>query len=110
MPPLPHTRNLTGRPLPQVDGSLTRFSERFPKLHTLCLFRNGFSALPEILAALRQLPKLRELDLDGNPCAHSSGYKHHIVRALGRLTTLDGACRLFLPFDLPPRNHSFQIL
>ena len=72
------------------DGALVGFSRRFPKLHTLCLYRNMFGDLSDALACVRQLPKLRELDLDGNGAATASGYRHHVVRALGRLESLDG--------------------
>lgn len=38
----------------------------------------------------RGLPDLRELDLDGNPCAQSRGYKHRVLRYCPRLRELDG--------------------
>lgn len=48
-------------------AELKGLSQRFPKLECLCLFRNALSNLDNTLADLRQLSKLRELDLDGNP-------------------------------------------
>lgn len=36
------------------------------------------------------LPDLRELDLDGNPCAQSRGYKHRVLGYCPRLLELDG--------------------
>lgn len=36
------------------------------------------------------LAGLRELDLDGNPCAQSRGYRHRVIRSCPRLRVLDG--------------------
>jgi len=36
------------------------------------------------------LAGLRELDLDGNPCAQSRGYRHRVIRSCPRLRQLDG--------------------
>lgn len=38
----------------------------------------------------RGLANLRRLDLDGNPCARSRGYKHRVLRTCPRLHELDG--------------------
>lgn len=38
----------------------------------------------------RGLSDLRELDLDGNPCAQSQGYRHRVIRACPRLHEIDG--------------------
>lgn len=38
----------------------------------------------------RSLSDLRELDLDGNPCSRSRGYKHRVIRCCPRLRELDG--------------------
>lgn len=38
----------------------------------------------------RGLPDLAELDLDGNPCSQSRGYKHRVLRCCPRLRELDG--------------------
>ncbi|CAN0422293.1 unnamed protein product, partial [Ectocarpus sp. 8 AP-2014] len=38
----------------------------------------------------RSLSGLRELDLDGNPCSRSRGYKHRVIRCCPRLRELDG--------------------
>ena len=38
----------------------------------------------------RGLADLKELDLDGNPCAHSRGYKHRVLGRCPRLLELDG--------------------
>lgn len=60
-----------------------------PALHTLCLFRNRIVGLEAAITSLRLCPKLRSLDLDGNPLALEPGYRHHVVRALVRLETFD---------------------
>ena len=70
--------------------SLAGLGGRFPKLHTLCAYRNHIGELRGALDSLRACAKLRALDLDGNPCARARGYKHHAVRALGRLASFDG--------------------
>ena len=59
-------------------------------LETLCLFRNSIPAadFSRTLEDLGTLPKLAELDLDGNPCAKGKGFKHHVVMALPRLCQL----------------------
>jgi len=38
----------------------------------------------------RGLPDLRWLDLDGNPCSQSRGYRHRVLRCCPRLLELDG--------------------
>lgn len=50
--------------------------------------------------ACRDLEQLQELDLDGNPCASSRGYKHRIVRACPGLLQLDGEDMSQLDRDL----------
>lgn len=60
-----------------------------PELHTLCLFRNRIAGLEAAIASLRLCPKLRSLDLDGNPLALEPGYRHHVVRTLVRLEAFD---------------------
>ena len=75
-------------------------------LETLCLFRNSIPAadFSRTLEDLGTLPKLAELDLDGNPCAKGKGFKHHVVMALPRLCQLVrlsfGARYFFLRFLL----------
>ncbi|CAN0237111.1 unnamed protein product, partial [Pylaiella littoralis] len=72
-------------------ASTERFVASFPKLRTLCLFKN---ILPDLSSALqplsRSLTDLRGLDLDGNPCSRSRGYKHRVIRCCPRLHELDG--------------------
>lgn len=46
------------------------------------------------------LEDLRQLDLDGNPCARCQGYKHRIVRSWPRLHELDGEEICQLDIDL----------
>jgi hypothetical protein len=72
----------------------------FPKLVTLCLYRNQLADLAAALSALRQLLKLRELDLDGNPCSSEAAYKHQILRSLPKLEQLDGEVLTSLDTDL----------
>lgn len=50
--------------------------------------------------ARRTLAGLRELDLDGNPCARSRGYKHRVIRCCLRLRELDGEEVVQLDRDL----------
>jgi hypothetical protein len=68
-----------------------------PLLKTACLFGNQLSGLDGTLETLRRCPKLREVDLLGNPLAHERGYKHRVVRCLVRLEALDGDP--VMPFD-----------
>jgi hypothetical protein len=79
--------------------SLTGISS-FPKLVTLCLYRNQLADLSAALSALRQLLKLKELDLDGNPCSSDATYKHQILRSLPKLAQLDGEAVSSLDTDL----------
>ena len=51
-------------------------------------------------SARRNLAGLRELDLDGNPCARSRGYKHRVIRCCLRLRELDGEEIVQLDRDL----------
>jgi hypothetical protein len=50
------------------DGGAIASAPPFPHLATLCLYGNRLRSLPRVLKRLRQLPKLAELDLAGNPC------------------------------------------
>ena len=54
------------------DVALHGLGKRFPQLASLGLFRNQVRDLPAALAELRRLPRLTELDLDGNPCARAN--------------------------------------
>jgi Leucine-rich repeat (LRR) protein len=69
-------------PLYMAADRLTSLRELsgFPRLTTLCLFRNHLSSLDDALPHLRALPRLRDLDLDGNPCAGTQHYRHRVVR------------------------------
>ncbi|KAE9012212.1 hypothetical protein PF011_g9013 [Phytophthora fragariae] len=61
------------------------------KLNTLSLYGNRIADLDSALHICRGLPKLRSLDLGGNPCSRDvEGYKFRVVRVLSRLKTLDG--------------------
>ncbi|TMW63174.1 hypothetical protein Poli38472_002115 [Pythium oligandrum] len=63
----------------------------FPNLNTLSVYGNLIADLEESLYTCRGLPKLRSLDLGGNPCSQElQGYKFQVVRMLSRLKTLDG--------------------
>ena len=62
----------------------------FPDLHTLCCYRNRLDDLSAALQDLKPLKALRELDLDGNPCAFDRSYRHRVVDQLVRLQALDG--------------------
>ncbi|CAM9614174.1 unnamed protein product [Chrysoparadoxa australica] len=102
--------------------------KKHPRLETLCLYRNNIRSLPMALPHLRALPKLKELDLDGNPCTgcqkksegkglasgdsdsdgEGAGYKHRVVRTLVRLHTLDGEKIEALDRDLARLYHAQQ--
>ncbi|CAM9992325.1 unnamed protein product [Ectocarpus fasciculatus] len=72
-------------------ASTERLTVSYPKLQTLCLFKNMLPNLASALEPLRRnLLDLRELDLDGNPCSRSRGYKHRVIRCCPRLRELDG--------------------
>ncbi|KAK1930993.1 Protein tilB [Phytophthora citrophthora] len=61
------------------------------KLNTLSVYGNRIGDLDSALHTCRCLPKLRSLDLGGNPCSRDvEGYKFRVVRVLSRLKTLDG--------------------
>ncbi|KAI9997459.1 hypothetical protein PInf_001361 [Phytophthora infestans] len=61
------------------------------KLNTLSVYGNRITDLDSALHTCRSLPRLRSLDLGGNPCSHDvEGYKFRVVRALSRLKKLDG--------------------
>ncbi|OWZ22563.1 hypothetical protein PHMEG_0002702 [Phytophthora megakarya] len=61
------------------------------RLNTISVYGNRIADLDSALHTCRGLPKLRSLDLGGNPCSRDVGeYKFRVVRALSRLDTLDG--------------------
>ncbi|CAM9977143.1 unnamed protein product, partial [Discosporangium mesarthrocarpum] len=75
--------------------------DTFPKLQTLCLFKNLLPDLPSILDSLRQAgTQLLILDLDGNPLARTPGYKHQVLRSCSRLESLDHEPVTQLDIDL----------
>ena len=51
-------------------------------LETLILFGNSVSSLTTCLEVLGGLPRLRELELGGNPCALVPNYKQEVVAHL----------------------------
>lgn len=61
-----------------------------PKLEILCMFENRLESLPRTLASLRNLTRLRSLDLSGNPCAAGRSYRYQCIRSLHNLKELDG--------------------
>ena len=70
--------------------SLEDVGRLFPELQTLCAFRNRLERLDDAIRALKPLKRLRELDLDGNPCSFDRRYRHCLVEQLPRIETLDG--------------------
>jgi hypothetical protein len=72
------------------DAALAEIPESFPALEALCLFRNRVERLGSAVASLKRLPRLKKLDMDGNPCARAAEYPHALVRALPTLEALDG--------------------
>ncbi len=71
--------------------TLAGLADLSPRLETVCLFKNKLLHLEEALGALRQLPRLRALDLGGNPCSLGMcDYKHTVVLRLRKLDSLDG--------------------
>ncbi len=69
------------------------------QLQTLHLFRNNIANLELAITVLSHLPRLRELELAGNPCALAPEYKHRMVLHL-ELETLDGDTINQLDYDL----------
>ncbi|KAG6574514.1 Protein phosphatase 1, regulatory subunit [Phytophthora cinnamomi] len=64
---------------------------KLQKINTLSVYGNRITDLDSALHVCRGLPKLRSLDLGGNPCSRDvEGYKFRVVRVLSRLKTLDG--------------------
>ncbi|ETI50120.1 hypothetical protein L914_06060 [Phytophthora nicotianae] len=64
---------------------------KLPELNTLSVYGNCITDLDSALHTCRSLPRLRSLDLGGNPCSRDvEGYKFRVVKALSRLKMLDG--------------------
>ncbi|GIL76723.1 hypothetical protein Vretimale_8805 [Volvox reticuliferus] len=68
-------------------------------LTTLHLFRNNIANLDMTMVVLAALPKLRELELAGNPCSLAPDYKHRVVLQL-ELQSIDGDGITQLDYDL----------
>ncbi|KXZ49566.1 hypothetical protein GPECTOR_20g421 [Gonium pectorale] len=68
-------------------------------IQTLHLFRNNIASLDVTMAVLANLPKLRELELAGNPCSLPPEYKHRAVLQL-ELESLDGDSINQLDYDM----------
>jgi hypothetical protein len=71
-------------------ASLAALAARAPRVAYLDISYNSVSDLPAALAALQQLPSLRHLFLEGNPCCLLASYRAQVVAALPRLEALDG--------------------
>ncbi|KAG2431526.1 hypothetical protein HXX76_009540 [Chlamydomonas incerta] len=68
-------------------------------LQTLHLFRNNIGNLDLTMGVLVNLPKLKELELAGNPCSMAPEYKNRVVLQLD-LESLDGDQINQLDYDL----------
>jgi len=62
---------------------------QLPQLITLDLSHNHLTT-PRAVAALRNLPNLQRLSLQGNPLTSRADYRYIIIRTLPTLTHLDG--------------------
>lgn len=59
-------------------------------LETLAAASNMVASLGDAIATLSSLPRLRSLELAGNPCALGEPYRHELLSALPDLSDLDG--------------------
>jgi hypothetical protein len=62
----------------------------YPSLSIVCIHGNLLEDLNLTVQSLGALPKLTQLELDGNPLSYGPGYKHTVVKRLPGLQTLDG--------------------
>lgn len=67
--------------------STTRVFSKLSRLEVLCLFNNNLKNLHQ---TLKDVERVRELDLQGNPLASVSNYKSCAMKALSRVEKLDG--------------------
>lgn len=58
-------------------------------LKVVSLYKNKLKSLDEIVLVFRQLPKIDELDLDGNPVTRKYLYKYDLLYSI-KLSKLDG--------------------
>ena len=72
----------------------------FNCLTTVCLYHNSLLNLSATVSVLRTLPKLRTLDVAGNPCTRDAGAHHELVLQLPRVKQLDGEAVSALDRDL----------
>ncbi|EDV21715.1 uncharacterized protein TRIADDRAFT_59717 [Trichoplax adhaerens] len=64
-------------------------SNSWPHLLSLDLSYNNLTNLPDVMATLALLPKLRNLVLQGNPLSFSPAYRGAFIDAIRSLTSLD---------------------
>ena len=74
-----------------------------PALCSVGLHGNRLEDLEHTLQSLAALPRLHDLELDGNPLAAGSGYKHSVVASIKGLQRLDG--EMLLSKDRDDANH-----
>ena len=63
--------------------------QELKKLKLVSLYKNKLRKLDDIIVVFRQLPKIEELDLDGNPATRKYHYKYDVLYSI-QLSKLDG--------------------
>ena len=63
-------------------------------LEELYIRKNKIEDIEE-LKYLKDLPKLRVLWIEENPCTENSAYRNKVIQMLPQLTTLDNQCNYF---------------
>ena len=58
-------------------------------LKQLGLFHNEIIEGPSVMKTLASLPKLREISIDGNPCAREASFGYELILKMPKLRMLD---------------------
>ena len=66
------------------------FLSELKRLEVLSLFNNKLDDFDEVISTLNQLPTMKELDLERNPCTRSYSYKYDLLYYVTCLEKLDG--------------------
>ena len=59
--------------------------EHLKSLKQLGLFHNQIMGASEVIKVLKNLPKLRELSMDINPCSSDSAFNYEVLLTLDKL-------------------------
>lgn len=97
--PLKHCQKLEKLWLSNNRISEIKILKELKKLRLVSLYKNKLRSIDEMVLVFRQLPKIEELELDGNPSTRKNLYKYDIIYSVP-LLKLDGEVVSEIDYEL----------